>query len=191
MNFGDAAAKIVDRVNRADKLQAAKDGINDAIATFATRPFVADLASATLTLVSSTYEQSFDTTVSPFARFRKVKWIRPSGYRKYVVYRDPAKIFQNGCETRDVYYVEGVNLIFKLSALQSTAAIAYYQYHTQLEDDIDEDWMLDKMWPAVRAYALSSVFGEIGDDAERARYEKEYLLKWSMFHADLGDGTEP
>lgn len=190
MNFGAAAQALVDRIKRQDKLQDAKDAINNAIAVLCTRPFARDSTSATLTLASTQYNQSFDVTVSPFARFRKVKWLRPTGYTKYVKYRDPARIYVNGVQCTDVWFMEGVNLNFYLSKLQTTCPVGYYQYHVTLSAATDTDWMIDLMWPAVRAYALCELNAEIGNMDESVRYEKEYLRHWDIFYRDLGDGND-
>jgi len=190
MNFSTAWQQLIDQIHRPDKVADAKAAINEAIAVLSSRPFARDSASATLTLVSTDYLQGIDVTTSPFTRFKKVKWLRPTGYKKMVTFRDPAKIFLNGHECLDVYYIEGTNLIFKLSALQSAAYCGYFQYHAPLVATSDTDWMLDMMWPCVSAYALKTLFGQIGDDQERARYDAEYLRLWDIAFRDLGDGTE-
>lgn len=190
MNFGAATQILVDTIHRPDKVVECQAAINNAIGTLATRPFTRDGASVTVALVPTSYAQAFDYTVAPFVRYRKIKWMRPEGYRRYIQYRDPGRIFLDGHECLDLWYQEGTNIIFKLSSLQSNLFVGYYQYHPTLIANGDADWMLDLMWPAVRAYSLFELFGQIGDDQERARFEKDYLRLWDTFHTDLGDGVD-
>lgn len=191
MNFGEATQIIVSQSKRPDKILDVQAAINNAISILSVRPFARDMASTTIPLDPNVNAQSFDYTVPPIVRYRKIKWMRPTGYRKYINYRDPARVFLDGHECLDVWYQEGTNIIFKLSALQSELRVAYYQYHVTLVNNADTDWMLDLMWPAVRAYSLFEIFGQIGDDQERARFEKDYLRLWDMFWTDLGDGNDP
>ena len=190
MNFGDATQLIIDITHRPDKEAEIKSVINDGIALLASRPFASDTTSTSVTLDANSYIQSLDTSIAPFARFKKVKWIKPDGWKKYITYRDPNQMMINGCECLNVWYKEGVEIKFKTDVKLSSVIIGYYQFHQILRNANDRDWMLDQMWPAVKGYALATIFGGIGDDQERARFTAEYLKFWDIFYNDLGDSAE-
>lgn len=190
MNFGEAVDNLVRRIKRPDKVLDAQDAINRAIGLFATSTFYHDLVELTHTLPSpGEYIQAVDITAAPFARFRKIKYILPTGYRKYLTQMDPSRIWQNNCESINTWYRGGNYIRFKLSDLVNTAEIGYYQYHVVLEDDADEDWMLDQMWPAVQAYALAELFADIGNDADAASFNKRWPVLLNAYKDDIGDGV--
>lgn len=189
MNFGEAVDNIATRLKRPDKILDVQDAINRAISVFTTATFFADLLELQVALVSTTYTQSLDITANPFTRFRKIKYIRPTGYRRYITWMDPSRIWMNNCENVNVWYRAGNNIQFKLSALQSTAEIGYYKYPVVMDDDADTNWMLDQMFPAVQSYALCELFREIGNDADGDRYERRWQGLLATYKEDLGDGA--
>lgn len=190
MNFAEAVDNIVTRIKRPDKVLDCGDAINRAINLFGTSTWAADLVELTHTLAAPTsYVQAIDITASPFARFRKVKYIRPTGYRKYLTFRDSSRIWDHNCESTDVWYRGGNYIRFKLSALQTTAEMGYYQYHIPLADDADTDWMLDQMWPAIQSYALQEMFADIGNMDESAKHEKRWPVLLAAYKEDIGDGV--
>lgn len=191
MNFGEAADNIVTTTKRADKLEDIQAAINEAVMVLSTRSFMFDAASATVTFVTPTsYTQSFTITESPFTRYKKMKWMKPLDWKKYILWRDPAKVFHDNCESLDVWYQEGNDINFKLSKLSTAVRVGYYQYHAVLVDNSDEDWMLDRIWPTVRAYVLAEIFRQIGDDAESQSYARKWPTLWDLNFADIGDGVE-
>lgn len=190
MDFGEAVDSIVGIIKRPDKVLEVQAAINRAISLFVTSTFYADLVELTYTLTTPTlYVHQIPINATPFARFRKVKYIRPTGYRKYLTFRDPSKVFSpDGCEALDVWYRSGVNLYAKIYQLNTTFEIGYYQYHATLVDDDDTDWMLDEMWPAVQAYALAEMFDDIGNTESGARWSKKWPILLAAYKADVGDG---
>lgn len=167
MAFGDAIADVISRCKRPDKLADIKGAINAAIAFFSSYNFDADLVELpNFAIDGQLYAQSFPINTSPFVNFKVISYIRPSGYRRNLAWRDPKHIFANGCESLDVWYRSGHNIIFKLSSLQSELKLGYISYHPILVDGTDTDWMLDEMNEAVIQYALSPIMKSIGEDAE-------------------------
>lgn len=191
MNFGQAKDSIIDTVHRADKATDIGDAINEAISVLATKPWALDLTSATVTVTSPTdYEHSFDSATSPFTRFKRIKWMKPPGWTKYIQHRDPARIFVENCESLNTWYMEGTTVIFKVSSLITTVRVGYYQYHATLSAAADTDWMLVQLWPVVRAYVLAEIYRQIGDDAESQSYKAKWPLLWDLAHVDFGDANE-
>lgn len=190
MDFSEAVQLIVDITKRQDKIPDIKAAINRSIGLFAVKGWSHDLVELTHNINATEYAQSFAINAAPFARFRKIKYIRPTGYRIYLTFRDPSRIFQpNGHECLDSWYRSGINIVFKLSKLQPTLEIGYYQYHATLVGDTDTDWMLDEIWPALHDAVAADIFGQIGNDQERARYQSKSTVLLDAFHADIGDGV--
>jgi hypothetical protein len=191
MNFLEAQDAIIQLVKRPDKRTDIKGHINRAIGLFAAGgTFFADLVELTHTIDGTQYAQSFSVATTPFARFRKIKYIRPTGWKRYLNWRDPSTVFDtNGCESLNVWYRAGNNIVFKVSTLINTLEIGYYQYHTILVDDEDTDWMLDEMWPAVHDIAGSYAFGTIGNQDEKRSYFALGMDQYRVYQKDLGDGV--
>lgn len=190
MNFQEAVTETIRITKRPDKEQDTMDAINEAIAFAALRNFAADLTEITLPIDQTLYQQRLDLTNTVYwNRFRKIEYIRPSGYKVFLKQRAPMATWKNGVQLYDVYYRSGNGIIINLSSLQSTLEIGYYQYHLRLTKPTDQDWMLDEIWPGVKAYALARVFGAIGDDSERARYDALAVRLIDGFTTDLMDGT--
>jgi len=181
MNFGEMIAIVASKTKRPDKLSDIKTAINAAIAFFSTANFPHDRVDLDLTISSSEYTQSFDITVSPFTRFKKIDYIRPAGYHKYLDWRDPKKVFQEGRECLDVWHRSGNNIVFKISRLQSTLKVGYFQYHAVITADATTDWILDEMATAVEDFARSRILEDIGETTESARYFARALLFWEIF----------
>lgn len=189
MNFGEAVDDIVSIVKRPDKVVDIRAAINRAIGLFATSTWAADLVELTHTLASpNSYIHQIAINTTPFERFRKIKYIRPSNYQKYLTFRDPSRVFSNGCEALDVWYRSGVYIYVKLYRLNSTLEMGYYQYHSVLLDDDDEDWMITEMWPAVQAYVLAEINDEIGNVEAAGRNARKWPVLLQAYKNDLGDG---
>lgn len=189
MNFGEAADYLANKVKRLDKAPDAETYINQAISIFATSNFFHDLVELDVALAAQDYIQAIDITASPFIRFRKVKYLRPTGYRKYLAWVDPSRIFTGGCEQTDSWYRSGNYLRFKLSNLQATLAIGYYQYHLPMTAAENTDWMLTEMFPAIEAYALSELHDDIGNVDEAGRWQRKWPALLQVYKDDLGDGV--
>lgn len=190
MNFREAKLEVIGIVKRPDKLTAAGAAINKAISLAALRNFSADTIEVTVPIDNTEYTQRLDLLDTAYwNRFRKIQYIRPTGYKKYLEWKDPSKIYNDGQECRNVWYRSGTGILISLSALQSSLEIGYYQYHTILVADADTDWMLNEIWPYILDYACGELFGDIGDseDARRKASSAQFLL--DGFARDLGDGV--
>jgi len=187
MDFGEICTMVVDRTKRPDKLTEIRSGVNAAIAFFASANFPHDRVELTFPINSTQFVQSFDITASPFLRYKVMDYIRPTGYRKYLNWRDPKKIFQNGCENLDVYYRSGNNIVFKLSMLQSTLELGYFQFHDLYDDDTDTDWMFDQLTEAIVLHARGKVMRDIGEDGEANNNIKEAMFLWEAFKGQAAE----
>lgn len=188
MNFSEAANLVVAEIKRPDKLTTVKQAINEAIGFAGLRNFSSDLYETTVPINATQYSQRIDlTNVTYWIRFSRIKYIRPTGYRKVLTNKNPSQVFLNGVQAQDVWYHSGTGIIINLGKTQSTLEVGYYQYHETLVQNSAEDWMIDQMWPYIFQYASAKAFGTIGNEEEKARYYAEALRLLDGYHTILGD----
>jgi hypothetical protein len=188
MNFGTMATNIATRVIRPDKEDEIKEAINDAI-EFCTvnGDFASDLVESTVAVNSTVYSQSIVVSTT-FTRFRKIKYLKPLGYTKYLDWKDPSRMFDTaGNQCRDVWYRAGDNIVINTSALIETMLYGYYQFPERMDADEDTHWMMDYMYSAIFNLACSDIWDSIGNAEEGTRYRKKgelVLLSHSRDHRD-------
>jgi len=109
------------------------------------------------------YAQSIVISTN-FPRFRRIKYLKRTGARKYLTQADPLKVFdRNGCEQLDRWYRSGDNIVFKVLSLSPTLEYGFFQFPALLEDDTDTHWMLDIIPMVIFNEACSEIFQSIGD----------------------------
>lgn len=174
MDFGTMADNITTRLIRPDKDLEAKDAINDAI-EFCTvnGDFANDLVESTVAVESTVYSQSIVISTT-FTRFRKIKYLKPLGYTKFLEWRDPSRMFDmDGNQCRDVWYRAGDNIVINTSSLIETMLYGYYQFPERLDDDADTHWMMDYMYSAIFNLACADMWDSVGNAEEGTRYRKK------------------
>jgi hypothetical protein len=171
VDFGTARSVIGDTTKRPDKIAEIKNAINAAIEFYSnSSDWSNDLVETTVNINSTLYAQSL-TIASSFTRFKKIKYIRPTGWQKYLTWWDPATIFdENQNEIVNTWYRSNSNIIFKLSTLASSLEIGYLQYHNYLVADSDTHWMLDIFPQMIMDKACERIFSLIGNDTESVLY---------------------
>ncbi len=187
VQFSEVVQSVVDRTKRADKRAEIKAAVNQAVAYFATANFPNDLLEIAAFAIDETESvQSFDISdVANFTRFKRICYIRPSGFNKVLAERTPDKMFHDGRECLDVWYRSGNNIIFKLSRLQSTLKIGYFSYHEKMVEDADEDWILDELTTAVEDFATARIMRSIGEDAEAIRLRQEAMISYEAYKGSV------
>lgn len=191
MNLGEMKDWLVRTTKRPDKRDdQIQDAINAAVEYATTQgDFAADLVEGSSVLDSAVYAQNLVISTE-FARFRKLKYLRPVNYKRYLKWRDPAKVFSDaGCEAVDVWYRAGDNIIFKLSVLQSSVLWGYYAYPVFMTNDTDTHWMLDQMRTCIHDLACWRVFEQIGNESEAARFAAIGARELSAHKSDLQDSV--
>lgn len=200
MNLGVMKDWLVRTTKRPDKRDdQIQDAVNAAIEYATTQgDFAADLIEGSIALDSALYAQNLVISTT-MPRFRKVKYLRPSGYRRYLKWKDPSKIFSDPSrdyagtlvsnEALDVWYRAGDNLVFKLSVLQTTMLYGYYTYPTFLTTDTDTHWMLDQMRTCMHDLACWRIFEQIGNESEATRFATIGGRELSAHKSDLQDSV--
>lgn len=188
MNFGEMATKICTRIIRPDKEDEAKEAINDAIEYCTVNgDFARDITEGEVAVDASVYSQSIVISTT-FTRFRKIKYLRPEGYNRFLKWNDPSRIFDDrGNECTDVWYRAGDNIVLKTSQLVDNILYGYYSFPEMLDDDADEHWMLEDMQGAIFNLACADMWDSIGNEAEAARFRQRgenFLISHRRDHMD-------
>lgn len=200
MDLGEMKDWVVRTTKRPEKRdEQIQDAINAAIEYATTQgDFVADLVEGSTALSSSVYAQSISiTTVMP--RFRKVKYLRPINYRRYLTHRDPTKVFEekrnaagfsrSGYQAIDVWYRAGDNIVMSLSTLQTSLLFGYFTYPVFLTDDAETHWMLDQMRTCIHDLSCWRTYEQIGDKEEATRFYGMGQKLLVAHKSDLTDGV--
>lgn len=189
MNLGELKAWCLRTIKRPEKIQDIVDAINASIELASTHgDYAFDLVEGTEALVATDYIQSIVVS-SNFPRFRKFKYLRPTGYNKFLKHRDSSRIFQNGQELVDSWYIAGDSLKFKLSALQSSLEYGYFAFPEILEEDADTNGYTASMSSAIHDLSCARVFADMGNDTESRRLELRGLSLLRMHKSDKQDGV--
>lgn len=174
MDFGTMATNIATRVIRPDKEDEIKEAINDAI-EFCTvnGDFANDLVESTVAVNDAVYSQSIVISTT-FTRFRKIKYLKPLGYTKFLEWMDPSRVFDDdGNQCKDVWYRAGDNIVISTSALIETMLYGYYQFPERMDADADTHWMMTYMYSAIFNLAAADIWDSIGNAEEGSRYRRK------------------
>lgn len=164
MNFAEAITAVTEIVQRPDKLTDIPLAINSAISDCTMRAsFANDLVETTLQVNPLLYGDTINLTAL-VTRFRKFKYLKPTGVRRYLQPIGSDKIFTSfGNIQPDSFYVAGSFLTYTLRSLTPTLEAGYYQYPPVLAGS-QTHWMLDLMPYTIIDLAAARIFRIIGDD---------------------------
>lgn len=190
MDFGTMASNIATRMIRPDKVDEVKDAINDAIEFCSVNgDFAADLIEGTVAMETTVYSQSIVISTT-FTRFRKVKYLKPLGYTRFLEWKDPSRVFDpDGNQCRDIWYRAGDNIVVNTSALISSMLYGYYQFPARMDDDTDTHWMMDYMYSAVFNLALADMWENIGNAEEGVKCRQKGNLAFISHRRNHQDGV--
>lgn len=189
MTLGELQAWVLRTIKRPEKAVEVVDAINAAIELASTQgDFAFDLVEGTKAIDGTLYAQNIVISTS-FPRFRKIKYLRPSGYSRYVTWRDSSRIFQDGKENVDVWYRSGDNVVFKLSNLQTEMLYGYYAYPARLTSTNGTNGYTDMMSAAIHDLACGRVYEDMGNAQEAARLEKRGMDLVLKHQRDKQDGV--
>lgn len=193
MNFQQAQDEVIAHTKRPDKLVQIKSEINRAIAFYTLKAdFSKDLVEASIPVDVTKYGDTVDLSAlaAPLVRFRKFKYLKPTGVRYYLTTIDPTQLLTpQGQVQPNRYYVAGDNLTYTLSALTSVLECGYYQYAPLLVANADEHWMLDLMPWAITERAASRIYHSIGDEISSKSFEDSSMDFFLAGRRDFVDQT--
>jgi hypothetical protein len=188
MDFGTMVDNIASRVGRPDKEDDIKEAINAAIEYCTVNgDFSADLIEGDVDVDSTVYSQSIVISTT-FTRFRKIKYLKPYGYNRYLTWRDPSRIFDDrNQQCRDVWYRAGDNIVINTSVAISNVLYCYYQFPSLLTADEDTHWMMTYMYNAIFNLACADIWDNVGNTEEGNRFRAKganFLLSHRRDHQD-------
>jgi hypothetical protein len=164
MNFTQAVSEVVSTVGRPDLIGRVRREVNSAIAFYVIdMDAPQDFAEQSVAIDANEYTQAF--ALSELTRFRKFKYIKRGGTKKYLsVVSD--KEMMEGCTLRDRYYQVGTSVNVYLHTLAATLDVGYYSYPSLLTDDVDSrsHWLLDYQPYMVIERACGTMFRSMGDE---------------------------
>lgn len=186
MLFNEAAAAVLAKIKRPEKVSIVHREINAAINFFSSDLNAnRDVEEVLLPIDPVEYTQAILLTELP--RYRKMQYIRRSGTRNYLTYLDVKKMFTTNCDLRDKWYLAGNSIKISMTELASALDIGYYQYPPILTtvDGNNSHWLLDSAWPVIVDRATAKCFADIGDMQESAKNEGYAVAGWLSKRADL------
>jgi len=190
MDFTAVVNEVIAITKRPDKISDIRREVNKAVNFFCIgADFAFDLEEESYAISPAAYAGNIDLTT--LTRFRKFAYIRPTDRKKYVAHLTPDKVFAQGKEAVDVYYIAGTQANFKVCHEVSSFYIGYFKYPAVLTDDAPDFWLLDLSPYMVIDKAAASIFRNIGDDASATRHDKEANLAYITARADYTYGAKP
>ena len=194
MNFTEAVAAVIDITARPDRLTETENAVNSILSYLTIKgDFARDLVDQTLTVDPTLYAATISTLTAPNAlvRFRKIKYLKPTGAKFYLTPTDVDKIFQAGNTMQpNVFCVTGTNITYTLGYLTPTLEIGYYQYPAILTNGInDTHWMLDMIPWTVVDLAAAKIYRSIGDDDGFRQYQAIGLESFQTAKNDFQDSV--
>lgn len=190
MNFNEAITEVTRVTARPDQSIEAASAINRAISYCTMRgEFNNDMIEGSIPIESNLYGNTIP--LNSLTRFRRFKYVKPTGVRYYLSSIGSDKVFTpQGVTQKNVYYVAGGNLTYILAALSTQLEVGYYTYPQVLDTVTNTThWMLDSMPYVIIELAAAQVFRAIGDDSSAQQYQRngEDLFMVALRDRAMGD----
>lgn len=190
MNFNEVLAYVLDITKRPEKISEASLKINEAIGFFtSSAEFTRDLIEISIPVTTTNGIINLDlTNPTYFTRFRKFAYIKSPGAKKYLDPVTPDKVFLEGRERLDCYYLAGTNVICKVCSPQTSLLVGYFSYAPQVSPSNSAYWMLDVAPYMIINKAAASIFRDIGDDQSAKQKDSESNLQFLTIKGDMQYG---
>jgi hypothetical protein len=186
MNFAQVVQAVLDITKRPDKQVETERAVNAALSFLILKAeFPQDLVEATLPISTSEYTGSI--SIASLVRFRKFKFINPSGQRRYLTLISPEQVFTPGSAVQhNTYYVAGTTLNYILSILNSDGIlnVGYYQYPPTLAGN-ETHWLLEYAPQCVIDRAAGYIFQQIGDESSMGTHMNMSMELYNTLVRDL------
>lgn len=188
MNFTEVVNEIVSITKRPDKITDIRRNVNSVISKACLgADFARDHDEALLNISSSDYAGNI--ALSNLARFRKINYILPTGYRQPIKLIDPIQVFDACVEQVNRFYISGDQINYKLSVLTPSVKVGWFKYPPLLTDAAPTFWLLDAAPYMVIDGAAAATFRNIGDDNSARQHEADWRLAYDSARVDLRYGA--
>lgn len=189
MNFNEVTSEVLNITARPDRMLEIESRVNASLSRCVLKAsFAQDLVEATLPTDPTVYGETYDFSAD-VVRFRKFKYVKPTGFPRYLTPIDSTQLFQpGGTMQRDKYYVAGLNLTYTLFDLAPSLEVGYYQYAPTLDATVNTThWLLDLNPWCIIDLASAAIFRSIGDDTSAQVYEKSGTESFLITRRDCED----
>ena len=197
MDINQAVTEVLTITARPDRATEILSALNAAISFYSSKAtFALDLVETSIPISPTEYGGTVQfNSVSPtplVSRFRKFKYVKPYGVKRYLTPIGSDKIFTPRDQVQvDKYYVGGNNITYTLRELAPSLEIGYYQYPPVLDGTVLADyWMLDLMPWAIIDKASARIFRSIGDDTSAIAYDRSSMELFLTARRDFEDGVQ-
>ena len=196
MDVTQAISEVLTITARPDRSAEILSAINAAIAFYTTKAdFAFDLVETSIPISPTDYGGTVQfNNLSPtplISRFRKFKYVKPYGVKRYLTAIGSDKIFTPSNQVQvDKYYVGGNNITYTLRELAPSLEVGYYQHPPLLDEATNKTyWMLDVMPWAIIDKASSRIFRSIGDDTSAIAYDRSSQELFLAARRDFQDAV--
>jgi hypothetical protein len=187
MNFQECVDEVLIITARPDRTSEIQSRINATLSKCILKAnFARDLVETTIAIDDTLYGDTIDIS-GDVTQFRKMKYVKPYGLKRYLTPIDSTRLFTPGATMqRDRYYLAGLDLTYTLFELVPSLEIGYYQYAPTLSSS-DTHWFLDVAPWAIIDLTSAAIFRSIGDDTSAAQYEKSGTEFYNVAKRDFED----
>lgn len=189
MIFSEIQTEIMRITSRPDKGDDTISAINRAVNRLTLKgDFAQDLVEGSLSVNAALYGATVSLT--SLTRFRKFRYLKPTGVKYYLTPLPPEKIFtpKNAVQPNK-YYIAGTSLTYTLGALTPTLEYGYFTYPIQLDAVTNNThWMFNVIPFAVIDLAASVVFNTIGDEVSSKKFESSAMDLYNTYKSDVAQG---
>lgn len=188
MNFTEVVNEVVSITKRPDKIADIRRAVNATISLACLgTDFARDHDETSLAISSSDYAGNIQ--LSNLARFRKIDYILPAGYKQVLAPITPADVFNSCMEQKNCFYISGDQINYSLSALAASVKVGWFKYPPLLTDAAPTFWLLEAAPYMIVDGAASSVFRDIGDDEAARSKEAAWRLAYDSARVDFRYGA--
>jgi len=190
MNFTEAVAAVNLATKRPDKTITAARKINAAISFYVLdNEFSRDFEEQLVSIDAAEWTQAF--ALSTLTRFRKFKYIKVAGTKKFLTVLPDSELFKE-CTTRGRYYIAGSNVNLYMPVQAASLDVGYYQYPPVLTGTavLNTHWMLDVAPYMIVDWAAAEIFKELGDEKSFREHKVSARELYMAFRRDQGISTQ-
>lgn len=193
MNFNDLVTEIRGITARPDKTTEIVHALNSVLSLCSIKAnFAKDLVETSIPISPTLYGDTiqFDDPALPYvSRFRKFKYVKPAGEKRYLMPIGADKLFTpENVVQLDRYYIAGNNFTYTLSKLNTSLEVGYFQYPPVFaETNTTSYWMFDLMPAALVDLACARIFRSIGDDASSRMHQESGEAIYKAARRDFED----
>lgn len=188
MLFADALTEVMTTVKRPDKINVARRKLNAAISFYSLdNEFQRDYAEITIPVTPTAYSQAI--AISSLERFRKEKYIKPTGTKCYLTPVATADILKHN-DLCNKYYIIGDLININLQVLTPNMDIGFFKYPPILTESSPSYWLLEVAPFMIIDRAIGEIMRDIGDERSMQAHMASAREAYLAARKDFGISTQ-